>query len=111
MYLKSTKSQNTLAINTWHKTITASNVVRIISMNKRIIHKKCGGFDVCFYAFNQFSGLYFHSSKDTPRSQRSVQLVARIKGVNKLIFFEKCGGFGERFYAFNEFGELYFLVY
>jgi len=38
-----------------------------------------------FYAFNQFSGLYFHSSKDTPRSQRSVQLVARIKGINKLI--------------------------
>ena len=62
-------------------------------MNKRIIHKKCGGFDVCFYAFNQFSGLYFHSSKDTPRSQRSVQLVARIESVNKLIFFEKCGGF------------------
>ena len=77
-------------------------------MNKRIIHKKCGAFDGCFYAFNQFSGLYFHSSKDAPRSQRSVQLVARIKGVNKLIFFEKCGGFGERFYAFNGFGELYF---
>ena len=60
-------------------------VVRIISMNKRFIHKKFGGFDGCFYAFNQFSGLYFHLSKDTSRSQRSVQLVARIKGVNKLI--------------------------
>ena len=60
-------------------------VIRIISMNKRIIHKKCGGFDGYFYAFNKFSGLYFHLSKDTSRSQRSVQLVARIKGVNKLI--------------------------
>jgi len=77
-------------------------------MNKRIIYKKCGGFDGCFYAFNQFSGLYFHSSKDTPRSQRSVQLDARIKDVNKLIFFEKCGDFGGLFYAFNEFSELYF---
>ena len=61
-----------------------------------------------FYAFNQFSGLYFHSSKDTPRSQRSVQLVARIKGVNKLISFEKCGGFDGYFYTFNKFDELYF---
>ena len=77
-------------------------------MNKRIIHKKCGGFDGCFYAFNQFSGLYFHSSKDAPRSQRSVQLVARIKCINKIICFEKCGDFGERFYAFNEFSKLYF---
>ena len=80
-------------------------------MNKRIIHKKCGGFDGCFYAFNQFSGLYFHSSKDTSRSQRSVQLVARIKSVNKLIFFEKCGDLCRLFYAFNEFAELYFLRY
>ena len=54
-------------------------------MNKRIIHKKCGAFDGCFYAFNQFSGLYIHSSKDAPRSQHSVQLVARIKGVNEII--------------------------
>ena len=61
-----------------------------------------------FYAFNQFSGLYFHSSKDTPRSQRSVQLVARIKSVNKLIFFEKYGDLCGLFYAFNEFTELYF---
>ena len=60
-------------------------VVRIISMNKRFIHKKFGGFNGYFYAFNKFSGVYFHSSKDTPRSQRSVQLVARIKGVNEII--------------------------
>ena len=73
-------------------------------MNKRIIHKKYGGFDGCCYVFNQFSGLYFHSSKDTSRSQHSVQL----EGVNKIIFFEKCGDFDERFYAFNEFSELYF---
>jgi len=73
-----------------HKHMTSNyhciqRVVRIISMNKRFIHKKCGGFDGYFYAFNQFSELYFHLSKDTSRSQRSVQLVARIKGVNKLI--------------------------
>ena len=80
-------------------------------MNKRIIHKKCGDFDGCFYAFNQFSRLYFHSSKDAPRSQRSVQLVARIKSVNKLIFFEKCGDLCRLFYVFNEFAELYFLRY
>ena len=73
-----------------HKHMTSNyhciqRIVRIISMNKRIIHKKCGGFDGCFYAFNQFSGLYIHSSKDAPRSQHSVQLVARIKGVNEII--------------------------
>lgn len=42
-----------------------------------------------FYAFNEFGELYFRASKDTPRSQRSVHLVARIKGVNKLISFKK----------------------
>ena len=78
-------------------------------MNKRIIHKKCGAFDRCFYAFNQFSGLYIHLSKDAPRSQHSVQLVARIESVNKLIFFEKCGDLCGLFYTFNEFAELYFL--
>ena len=77
-------------------------------MNKRIIHKKCGGFGERFHAFNEFGELYFRASRCTLRSQCSVQLVARIKGVNKLISFEKCGGFDGYFYTFNKFDELYF---
>ena len=47
-----------------HKHMTSNyhciqRVVRIISMNKRFIHKKCGGFDGCFYAFNESGELYF----------------------------------------------------
>ena len=51
-----------------------------------------------FYAFNECGELYFRASKDTPRSQRSVQLVARIKGVNEIISFKKCGDFDGCFF-------------
>lgn len=73
-----------------HKHMTSNyhciqRVVRIISMNKRITHKKCGGFNGYFYAFNEFGGLYFRTSRCTLQPQRGVQPVARIKGVNKLI--------------------------
>ena len=73
-----------------HKHMTSNyhciqRVVQIISMNKRIIHKKCGGFGGCFYAFNEFAELYFRASRCTLRPQCSVQLVARIKDVNEII--------------------------
>ena len=60
-------------------------VARIKSVNKLIFFEKCGDFDERFYAFNEFSKLYFRASRCTLRSQCSMQLVARIKGVNKLI--------------------------
>ena len=34
-------------------------VIRIISMNKRIIHKKCGGFYGYFYAFKNLVDYIF----------------------------------------------------
>ena len=60
-------------------------ITRIKGVNKLIFFEKCGDLCGLFYEFNEFGELYFRASKDTSRSQRSVQLVARIKGVNKLI--------------------------
>jgi len=50
-----------------HKHMTSNyhciqRIVRIISMNKRIIHKKCSGFGEYFYAFNKFGRLYFRTT-------------------------------------------------
>ena len=37
-----------------------------------------------FYASNEFSGLYFRTSRCTLQPQRGVQPVAQIKGVNEI---------------------------
>ena len=60
-------------------------VARIKGVNKIIFFEKCGGFGERFYAFNEFSELYFRASRCTLQPQRSVQPVAQIKGVNKVI--------------------------